>query len=91
MITRHLAPAEYALRIFGGPRKLDRLIGKIPGSTTSRWKRPRSLGGSDGDVPTAHWQRVLLAEARRLGLDLTANDLIFGRDVAMTEAELARN
>lgn len=67
-------PAEKAISAFGGVRALGRAIGRN-GSSISRWTKPREDGGTGGRVPTSI-QAELLAEARRQGLDLTAEDLI---------------
>jgi len=70
-------PAQYVIEIFGGAREIARLLDKDP-STVYKWVKPRSLGGTDGAIPT-HEQRLLLGLAVDRGLDLTAEDLILGR------------
>jgi hypothetical protein len=65
-----LNPVELSTRAFGGVRKLARAIDRDP-AAVSRWKK-------SGTIPSAA-QRRLLEKAWELGLDLTAHDLIFGR------------
>ena len=69
-----LTPAEKAINAFGGVRALGRAIGRN-GSSISRWTKPHEEGGTGGRVPTSV-QAEILAAARKLGLDLTAEDLI---------------
>jgi amino-acid N-acetyltransferase len=75
----HLKPAEYAILVFKGVRKLARAINRDP-SSVSRWSKPKSEKGSDGFVPRGA-QRLILDSAKAQGLDITPQDLIEGREV----------
>jgi hypothetical protein len=82
MSTRNVnvTPAEYVIRLFGGIRPLARYLDVEP-STVWRWRVPSDRGGADGRIPRDTQPRLLdLAKAR--GLDLKAEDLIRGREVA---------
>lgn len=69
---RLIHPAELVVRAFGGVRAAARLL-NCEASTVSRWKQ-------SGKVP-AGWQKEILKAAWERGIDLTAHDLIFGREV----------
>ena len=43
--------------------------------TVSKWKMPRSAGGTGGIIPIQH-VRPLIGMAKRVGIDLTANDFL---------------
>jgi hypothetical protein len=73
-----MTPAEYVIKIFGGVRAAAKAIGRDP-STVCSWKRPKSRKGCDGDVPGNLHRRILLIASQR-DLDLTSEDLIFGRE-----------
>lgn len=74
-----ITPAAYVISLFGGIRPLARDLDVEP-STVWRWKEPAAAGGSDGQIPRTMQGRLLdIAKAR--GLDLTAEDLIRGREV----------
>ncbi len=76
-----LPPAHYAVRLFGSYYRLARAISVNPG-TVARWTRPKDVAnGTAGDIPTIRWCRKVLDAARERGLDLTADDLINGREV----------
>lgn len=70
--TRILSPQQVVVRAFGGVRPTARAIG-YDCAKVSRW-------GQHGLIP-AKYQRVILQAAWDQGIDLTANDLIFGRPV----------
>ena len=72
MDKKHLTPVDVCLLEFGGVRKLAKALGRDP-AAISRWKRL-------GTVPSAV-QRKLLEVAAARGLNITALDVIFGRDV----------
>ena len=67
-----IPPSALVVGAFGGVRSTARLLNCEP-STISRW-------GKHGRVP-AEWQRPILELAWSRGIDLTAHDLIFGREV----------
>jgi hypothetical protein len=69
-----LSPAQRVISAFGGVRATARAVGRNQ-SSVSRWVKPSEMGGLSGRVPSAVQETVLLA-SRRLGLGLTAEDLI---------------
>lgn len=71
MTATHLNPVDLAIQLFGGVRRLARAIGRDP-AAVSRWKR-------SGTVPSSV-QRKLLETAWNQGIEISAHDLIFGRD-----------
>lgn len=72
------------MKVFGGTNRLARAVEKSAG-TVCAWKRPHAAGGCDGNVPTPKLMKTIFLKAQQLGLDLTAHDLIFGRDVVIDE------
>lgn len=68
----HTSPVELAIGMFGGVRKLARALDRDP-AAVSRWQK-------SGIVPTSV-QRRLLELARERGIDITAHDIVFGREV----------
>lgn len=76
---RHLNPAQYVIKIFGGVKATARAVGRTPGAIIF-WKHPKSKGGRGGNVPTIA-QRIILKIALRDGLDITPQDLAYGRTV----------
>ena len=68
----HITPVELAIDLFGGVRKLARIVGRDP-AAVSRWKK-------SGVVPTSI-QRKLLEIASERGITITAHDIIFGREI----------
>lgn len=71
--TQLIPPGALVVQAFGGVRKLARLLGVDP-STISRWS-------STGRVPSG-MQRQVLQLAWDTGVDLTAHDIVWGREVA---------
>lgn len=69
-----LKPAEYVVLIFGGVRILGRAIGRQP-SAISQWF---TRGG--GQIPKGAMIPIITA-ALRLNLDISTNDLLFGRTI----------
>ena len=63
-------PVEVCIREFGGVRKLAKALGIDP-AAVSRWKRR-------GTVPS-YIQKKLIQTAKEKGLEISAEDLIFGR------------
>lgn len=78
MSVNHKSPAELVIERLGGVSKVARLLGQDY-SSVLRWPRPKDQKGAEGKVPT-HAQRTILDYARANGLDLTAEDLIYGRN-----------
>lgn len=74
-----LNPAEYVIYIFGGVRKTARICGRHY-SSVSKWQNYVDSEGQVGNIPTPV-KPILLKEAKKLGLDLTAEDLIYGRRI----------
>lgn len=75
----HLSPAEYVIFCFQGVRATARAIGRTP-SAVSKWQKYKDKDGRVGGVPRA-LQSDILAAAKKQGLDITADDLIYGRKV----------
>ena len=67
-----LTPTDLAIQAHGGVRRLARAVGCDP-SAVVRWRKT-------GRVPSSYQRRVL-ETAWALGVDLTAHELIFGREV----------
>lgn len=70
-----LTPAQYVIRTFGSIHKVATAIGKTPGAVW-RWK---SKGSKAIPGPS---QQLILQAAKKLNLDITPNDLIYGREVS---------
>lgn len=68
-----IPPGVLVVQVFGGVRKLARLL-EIDPSTVSRWQ-------TTGRVPSG-MQRDVLQLAWQEGLDLTAHDIVWGREAA---------
>lgn len=68
-----LRPAEYVIHVFGGIAKTARAT-QYGADAVLKWKY------RSGTVPT-NAQRPILRAARSMGLDITANDLMEGREV----------
>lgn len=66
----HRSPAAVVCEVFGSAAELARLLG-LAKSSTWRWLR-------SGLVP-AQYHATLLDHAERMGLTLTADDLVRGR------------
>ena len=67
-------PAGRAISAFGGVQALSNSTG-IPAHRIYRWKQKGEKGGRGGRVPDEA-QPTILAAARKLGLALSAEDLI---------------
>jgi len=70
-------PAEYVIKAFGGIRATARAIDYNPDSIL-KWRYRK------GFVPTSA-QPVILKAAEELNVDITAEDLIFGREIVFDE------
>jgi hypothetical protein len=78
----HLNPVAYSVKVFGGTCKLARAIG-VARWTVSKWKQPAGVWRyGEGDLPSTEVQRKILQAAKDQNLDLTAEDLINGREIA---------
>lgn len=71
MNNTHTTPVDLAITLFGGVRKLARTLGRDP-AAISRWRK-------SGVVPTSA-QRKILELAWEKGIDISAHDIIFGRE-----------
>lgn len=71
-LNNHTSPVELAIDLFGGVRKLARALNRDP-AAVSRWQK-------SGIVPTSV-QRRLLEMAWERGIDISAHDIVFGREV----------
>lgn len=72
MEKTHITPVELAIDMFGGVRKLAKSIGRDP-AAVSRWRK-------GGLIPT-QVQRKLLAAAAAREINITAHDIVFGREI----------
>ena len=74
----HFTPAAWVVRAFGSNRAVARAAGCRP-CTVIRWKK-RSNGEVHGAIPPDQSARLLIVAEQR-GLDVTARDLILGREL----------
>ncbi len=74
----HLSPVEYVVHIFSGVRAAGRAAGRH-GTVVAKWRK-------SGRIPNTAYIPLLEA-AKERGLDLTANDLIFGRSFKQSESQ----
>ena len=80
-------PAEVVVEVLGGPRALSRdleTVGcKVDPATISRWsKSPGGIIASRYHLPLME-----LAKKKRQAMKLTANDLVFGREVQVVPSD----
>ncbi len=73
----YLSAADYVIQVFGGVRATARAIGRAP-TTVSKWHNRKYK--NCGKIPTSAMQLILTIAENR-GLDITADDLIRGREV----------
>jgi hypothetical protein len=71
-MTPTTTPAELAINLFGGIRSLARAVDRDP-AAISRWRKR-------GRIP-ASAQLDVLSAAEQLGIAMTADDIVRGRDV----------
>lgn len=69
-----LSPTQFIVRQFGGVRAAARVIGRSP-SAVSQWQ---TRGGT---IPSSV-HKTILTEAKKRRIDISADDLIFGRSIA---------
>lgn len=70
-------PVDHVIKVFGGIRATARALKRDPSAIT-KWRRSKAKGGTGGEIPRGV-QRRILTIAQRDKLDITATDLIFGR------------
>lgn len=75
----HLSPVEYVIKILaqGKVVKAAKIIG-CDRSTLYRWRGPSGKRGCNGEIP-GKMHKKIIEIARERGLDLTAEDILFGR------------
>lgn len=76
----HLTPAEFVIYRFGGVHATARAIGRTPASVC-KWQKPRKWKGSKGYIPVEAQKRILKV-ASDLQLDITLEDLHYGRELS---------
>lgn len=72
-MAQALQPASKILALFESNRALARILDVNPSALT-RWKKPRSQGGTGGRIPQKYWGQIIDAAADR-GIDVTVEDL----------------
>lgn len=73
-----LEPARTVIEICGGFRAVADMTGRNE-TRVRRWAYPRERGGTGGLIP-AEAQHLLMAEARRQGIDLRPEHFFVGLD-----------
>lgn len=77
-------PAQTIISKLGGPSVVAKAVG-VHRTRVSSWKRSRASGGTDGRIPQDH-HASLLAFARRVGVELSAEDFLPVSEPQKTEA-----
>lgn len=72
-----ISPAQWIIKVFGGVRATARKLNADKGQI-SRWLQPEEKKGTGGGIPRKK-QLLILEIAEKEGLDITAQDLIKGR------------
>ncbi len=72
----HLNPGEYIILIFGGAAPAARALGRHRTCPT-KWKER-------GEIPSTSFKHIK-AVADKLGLDVTLEDLVYGRTISKTK------
>lgn len=75
-----LTPAKFVILRFGGLRATARELNQTPGAIC-RWNAPKSRHGCGGRIPSSV-QNLILQIAKKKNLDITPNDILFGREIA---------
>lgn len=81
-MSKHLTPVDVCEALFGGPGGIADVL-DLSDKVGFHWRRGNARRQA-GDIPSAEYMRRLLRAARRLGIALTAEHLLFG----MTNNEL---
>lgn len=76
-------PAQYVITQFDGIRETGRAIGRDHTSVL-RWLRTKEDGGTGGLIPSDN-HRKILTEAKKRGLDITPDHLIYGDKIPQTK------
>ena len=74
---KRIKPADYVIEIFGGVKKTAKILGRSR-RAVYLWRQPRNKGGCDGFLP-GPIQYKILRIAKKKKLDITPDDLIYGR------------
>lgn len=69
-----LTAAERVIKAFGGAGRLAELA-EIDNSSVYRWKYPKEKGGTDGAIPHANHDKIMVV-AFRHNIKLTRSDLV---------------
>ena len=69
-----MEPAASIISKLGGDTKVAEIVG-VHRTRVANWKRPRAGGGTGGTIPFKHVP-ALLAAAKALGQDLSADDFL---------------
>jgi len=77
-------PAASVVQALGGATAVARLCNVHP-TQVHRWRRPKSIGGSDGVIPLQH-HRKIVTTARERGIDFVTPEYLWPREVAETAA-----
>lgn len=85
-MQQRMNPAEYVIHVFGGVRATARALDRYP-ATISKWQNYKNKNGELGQIPSSA-QRDILDVAKRDGLPITPEDLIYGRVVQDQEAHV---
>lgn len=75
----HLKPAPYVIKILGGPVMAAKILNRNH-ATVWKWTAKKSQGGTGGIIPSKARVEILKL-AKKLDLDITSEDLDFGREV----------
>lgn len=76
-MKKHLNPVMTAIRLFGGVRALGRSVDRDP-SAIIRWR-------GHGRLP-AGMGAILLTVAKEKGIEMSCDDVVWGRDFDVDEA-----
>lgn len=80
-----LNPAQFVIYRFQGVCATARAL-RRDHSSVSRWPKPKAEKGCEGEIPRSLRREILDLAATR-GLDITAHDLDFGREVPELDVE----
>ncbi|RWX78296.1 hypothetical protein EPK99_06610 [Neorhizobium lilium] len=75
-----MEPARSIIDRLGGPNKVAEIAG-VHRTRVSNWARNKESGGTGGVIPFKHVP-ALLAAAKGIGIDLSADDFLPRRETA---------